>query len=259
MTGPISSTRGLARIGIVVPVSNTNVEPDMTMLAPRGVSIHIVRSGGYDVDQVPDEKQMRQYSDTPIDEVIERILPARPHVVLYACTSATLAQGPAYDLTFRRKIEDLSGVPAVTAAGAVVEAMDTLGVVRFAFASPYVRSLNDLAIEFLESSGRRCVGRFDVPLPLGNDEVAAVSPQEVTEFAVRADCPDAEAIVLSCTDLRAAEAIEEIEKRLGKPVITSNQALLYAGLRRLGLSCAASPLAGHRLSRAHSSGATLTA
>ena len=51
-------TRGLARCGIVVPVSNTNLEPDMMLLAPAGVSMHFARAGGYDVDQIPDENHI---------------------------------------------------------------------------------------------------------------------------------------------------------------------------------------------------------
>ena len=58
-------TRGRARLGVVVPFSNTNLEPDMMMLCPPGVSVHFARAGGYDLDAVPDENQMRHYSDAP--------------------------------------------------------------------------------------------------------------------------------------------------------------------------------------------------
>ena len=80
---------------------------------------------------------------------------------------------------------------------------------------------------------------------LGNEEVGALTPEEVTALAERADADEAEAIVLSCTDMRAAEAVTEIEGRLGKPVVTSNQALVVWGLRRLGLSFETSPLKDH--------------
>lgn len=251
-------SRGLARLGVVVPVTNTNLEPDMMMLAPEGVSVHFAHAGGYDIDAIPDEKQMRQYSDTPADDVVDALRICRSDVILYGCTSATLAQGPDYDRAFRRRIEQRTGIPAITAASALVDALADLGVERFAFSSPYVATLNDLALAFIESSGPRCVGRADAPTPLGNREVAALTPGDVIALAEQADRDDAEAVVLSCTDMRAAEAVREIERRLGKPVVTSNQAIMYRALSRLGIPFDSSPLRHHLLVRRQAETAAAT-
>ena len=240
-------TRGRARIGVVVPFSNTNLEPDMAMLCPPGVSVHVARAGGYDLEAIPDEHQMRRYSDAPFEEAVDCLLGCRPDIVLYGCTSATLAQGPEFDAGFRRRIEEHAAVPAVTAACAVIEALQDLDVERFAFSSPYVPSLNDLAVSFIEAFGFRCVGRADAGAPLGNDEVAALTPEDVMALAGEADCAPAEAIVLSCTDMRAAEAVPAIEASRDKPVVTSNQAMMHAALKRLGISPDESGLRRHRL------------
>ena len=242
-------SRGRARIGIVVPVSNSNLEPDMTMLAPPGVSLHFTRAGGYDVDKIPDEKQMQHYSDTPADELFTGLKQCGAEIILYGCTSATLAQGPDYDSRFRHHIEALTGLPALTAADCLVRTLKALGIARFAFASPYVASLNDLAIGFLGSFALTCVSRYDAPLALGNPEVAAVTPDEIVKIAASVDHTDAEAIVLSCTDYRATEAIDEIERITNKPVITSSQATLMLALNRLGISTEESPLANHLATR----------
>ena len=240
-------TRGRARIGVVVPFSNTNLEPDMMMLCPPGVSIHFARSGGYDVDAIPDEHQMRRYSEAPFEEAVDSLRACRPDVMLYGCTSATLARGPEFDAGFRRRIESRIAAPTVTAASAVIEALRDLAVERFAFSSPYVSSLNDLAVSFIESFGFRCVGRADAGVPLGNDEVAALTPEDVMTLAGEADCAGAEAIVLSCTDMRAAEAVPAVEARRDKPVVTSNQAMMHAALKRLGISPDECALRRHRL------------
>ena len=65
-----SQSRGRARLGIVVPFSNTNLEPDMQMLRPSGVSLHFARAGGYDLDEVPDSNQMRQFALASLEEVV---------------------------------------------------------------------------------------------------------------------------------------------------------------------------------------------
>lgn len=240
-------TRGLAKLGIVVPVSNTNLEPDMAMLAPAGVSLHFARAGGYDVDEIPDEHQMHQYAEAGADEAVDSLQLCAPDIILYGCTSATLARGPAFDEQFRCNIERRTGTVAVTAAGAVVRALTDLGASRFAFTSPYVATLNELAIGFIESCGFACVGREDAPRPLGNAQVAATSPEQVIAMAEAANTADADAIVISCTDFRATEAVPEIEQRLGKPVVTSNQAMMYAALQRLRMSAGTSPLGEHLL------------
>ena len=125
---------------------------------------------------------------------------------------------------------------AMTAAGALVHALQTIGVKRIGFASPYVPSLNDEAIAFLASEGFETVSRADVEGDLGNEGQGALTPEDVAELAHRANSAEAEAIVLSCTDMRSVEAIDRLETELGKPVITSNQAMMFqtAQLASLG-------------------------
>ncbi|MFK7802780.1 MAG: Asp/Glu racemase [Anaerolineae bacterium] len=230
-------SRGRARLGIVVPFSNTNLEPDMQMLRPNGISLHFARAGGYDLDEVPDSDQIRGFALASLDEVITSLAAARPNVYIYGCTSATLAHGPEFDQEFAQKISDMvDGKPAITAAGALVLALKTLGAKNIGFSSPYVEALNEEAIEFLGKSGFETVSSAYVGEDLGNQGQGEVTPERVVELGLAADSPQAEAIVLSCTDMRAVEAIEELEQRLGKPVVTSNQALMFAAAKLLNLT-----------------------
>lgn len=246
--GPWPS-RGRARLGIVVPMSNINLEPDMVLLRPPGVSLHFGRAGGYDLDQVPDSDQMRNFAEASLDEVLALLLPARPDVLLYGCTSATLAQGPDYDSAFAAKLSKRAGVPAVTAAGAVVEALKDLGLERVGFASPYTEALNEEAARFLTESGIEVGAKAYVGEDLGNYGQGALQPEAVYQLGLGADHDRAEGLVLSCTDLRAVEVIEDLEAAIGKPVVTSNQALMYAALKRLNLDAEAAPLPGRLFAR----------
>lgn len=249
MSSEYSHSRGRARIGVVVPVTNTNLEPDMQLLRPHGASIHFARSGGYDIDAIPDEKQMQQYSDAAYEEVVDQLKHCRSDIILYGCTSATLAQGPAFDKEFRDLIEQHTSIPAITAASSLIEAMTDLGIKNFAFTSPYVSSLNDYAVSFIEDYGFCCVSRLDTPAPLSNNAVAEITPEQVLEMAMEVNNDSAEAIVLSCTDMRATEAVQAIEQQLGKPVITSNQAMMHVALKRLAIPHRDSQINGHLLSQ----------
>ena len=236
LPGPdAQSSRGVARIGAVVPVSNTNFEPDMVMLRPAGVSLHFMRAGGYDLDEIPDSDQMRRFAAASLDPVLEALGAARPDVVLYGCTSATLCHGPQYDAEFRARIEAKAGVAAVTAAGALVEALADLGVRSVGFCSPYTERLNSEAGDFLAASGFGVVHGAYIGEDLDNYGQGALMPDAVFDLGVRADHVDADAVVLSCTDMRAVEVIERLEDALDKPVVTSNQAIMHAAIKRLGL------------------------
>lgn len=231
----ITTSRGRARIGVLVPFTNCNLEADMALLRPEGVSFHYARLGGYDLEAVPDAGQMAGLGAASLDEPLRLLSGARPDVVLYGCTSATLTHGRAFDRELAARIQEESGAQTVTAAGALVHALRTLDIKRIGFASPYVSEINDLAIAFLADAGTETVSRADIGVTLGNYGQGELTPEEVQALALRADSDEAEAVVLSCTDMRAVEVVERLEAMLEKPVITSNQAMLFEAVQRLDL------------------------
>ncbi len=235
------ASRGRARIGVLVPFTNTNLEPDMALLCPPGASLHFTRLGGYDEDEIPDAEQMAGLGAASLDEELRLLAGVKPDVVLYGCTSATLTHGVAFDRELAAKISALSGAQTVTAAGALVFALQSLGVERIAFASPYVAQINEQAIGFLADAGFRTVSQAEVTETLDNTGQGALTPEAVYELGLRADSAEAEVLVLSCTDMRSVEVIAELEGALGKPVVTSNQAMMFQTLGLLGIE---EPLVG---------------
>ena len=231
----ITPSRGRARIGVLVPFTNTNLEADMAFLRPEGVSFHFARLGGYDLEAVPDAGQMAGLGTASLEEPLRLIAGVRPDIILYGCTSATLTHGSTFDRELAARIRDSAGAHSVTAAGALVHALRTLEIKRIGFASPYVAEINDLAVAFLAESGIETVSRADIGMQLGNYGQGELTPDEVFELGKRADSGQAEAVVLSCTDMRSIEIVERLEADLGKPVITSNQAMLFEALQMLGI------------------------
>ena len=228
-----SESRGRGRIGVVVPFSNTNLEPDLMLLRPPGVSLHFARAGGYDLDEIPDSNQMREFALSSLEDVIASLRATRPDLILYGCTSATLSHGPQFDREFTQHIQNMAGVPAVTAAGALVEALHANNIKRIAFGSPYVEQLVREAVAFLSASEIEAVSTAHFESELSSYGQSELSPEQVFELGLRADSPKAEALVLSCTDMRAVEVIDRLEYKLDKPVITSNQALMRSAMVRL--------------------------
>lgn len=228
-------SRGRARFAVLVPFTNVNLEPDMVLMRPGGVSLHFARLGGYDAEVIPDDAQMQQLGDSDLDEPLRLIMAVKPDVILYGCTSATLTHGPTFDRELAERIKATSGAQTVTAASALVHGLRTLGVRRVGFASPYVSAINDMAVDFLAQSGVETLQRSECGEALGNSEQGALEPQSVYELGVAADHPDVEAIVLSCTDMRSVEVIARLEATLGKPVVSSNQAMMFQSMQLAGV------------------------
>ena len=223
------------KIGVLVPYTNCNLEPDMMLMRPPGCTLHFERLGGYDVDEIPDSGQMAGLGASDISETLRLIAGVRPAAVLYGCTSATLTHGSEFDRDLAAKIKAVSGAVSLTAAGSLVAAIRALKATKVCFASPYVGEINDQAEAFLADEGIDVISRADVGKDLGNYGQGELTPDEVFDLAIKADHPDAQAVVLSCTDMRSVEAVSRIEAKLQKPVVSSNQAMMFCLMRELNL------------------------
>jgi len=235
ISAPPGNRRAKQRIGVLDPYTNTNLEPDLQMMAPPDVSFHFTRIGGYSQKHVPDADEMARMGGGEISKALELIIGCRPDAILYGCTSATLAHGRDFDIALAAEIRAATGAVSFTAAGAIISALRTLDVEKVALATPYNGEINDRTVRFLASNGHETVASAKMKGELLSHEQGAITPDQVYELARRADHKDAQAIVLACTDLRAVEAISRIEEALNKPVISSNQAMMFAILSTFDL------------------------
>jgi len=162
---------------------------------------------------------------------------ARVDVIAYGCTTGSFYRGPGWDREMLGLIAREAGVPAVATTPSVVEALRAFGARRLSVATPYPEWNNERLRAYLEAQ------RFEVlnvegdpgAAAAGNQGINDQSPESVVEFAARACRGDADALLCSCTAWRSVEAIDALERRTGKPVVTSNQATIWAALRALGL------------------------
>lgn len=228
-------SRGRARIGVLVPFTNVNMESDLNLMRPDGVSFHFTRMGGYDADEIPDAEQMAGLGASVLDEPLGLLIGVRPGLIMYGCTSATLTHGTQFDRDLAAQIKSLSGAQTVTAAGALVFALKSLGARNVAFGSPYTPDINEAAIAFLVDSGLNIHSTAGVSEELGNYGQTELTPDDVYALGLRAVKEGADALALSCTEMRSVETINRLESELKLPVVTSNQAMLYQAMSLLNL------------------------
>ncbi len=220
-----------AKIGLIIPSTNTVNEPEFWRMAPDGVSIHSARA--MLLGAASEESYFKMAA--AVDGAAEELATTEVDVVAYGCTSGSIIC-PLPQLV--KNMSELTGKPAVATAGAVVAALRAMNIKRVAVGTPYVDFVNQSEKVFLEDYGFTVTSLQGLDLGHTQEErrgIGRVPPEVVYRLARAIDRPDADAIFISCTNLATIEIIEEIEQELGKPVITSNQATFWACLRVLGL------------------------
>jgi maleate isomerase len=213
------------QLGVIVPSFNTTMEYEFWRMAPPGISIHSSRIAH---TEDTDEAFLHMVQVAP--EAAQLLAHAKVKAILFACTAASFVR-PGIDQEVIRNIEAATQTPTTTTATAIKEALDQLGVKAVSIASPYPQELNDLLAKYLQSFGFKIVSQkgLNVECP------AFLPPSHAYQVAKDVNRKETEAIVISCTNFRSLEVVEQLEKELGKPVISSNTAAMWGLLRLAGI------------------------
>ena len=150
----------------------------------------------------------------------------------YACTSCSFIRGVAGERDQTEAMHTAGAPAATTASGAIVDALSHLGAQRVVAATPYNHELTGRFESFLQESGLS-VSRI-ANLDLEHD-IRRVPYEQTIDMILAADREDADAICIACTNLPTYEAIAPLEAKLGKPVVSANQALMWSLLRHAGV------------------------
>jgi maleate cis-trans isomerase len=218
----------MGRIGLLVPSSNTTVEPEFYRALPRSVTLHTARL--FLTRITPDsilnmvgemEAQARLLASADVD------------VIVLGATAPSFLNGLGYDRELITKIQQATGKTATTTSTALVQAINHVGAARIALASAYEEKVNAIAASFLQASGIKVVAMKGLAL-VDNLVVGRLGADTAYDLALQVDHKDADAIVLSCTNWPSMDAIERIERATGKPVISTTQASIWAALRAIG-------------------------
>ncbi len=220
------------KIGLIVPSTNTVNEPEFWRMAPEGVTIHTARVL---LKGKATEESYFQMADA-LSDAAESLGTAEVDVVAYGCTSGSIICPLPQMLD---QMGSRTNTSATAAAGAVIAALRAFGIKRVAVATPYVDFVNDSEDKFLVDHDFEVTNLLGLKLGETQEErrgIGRVPPEQVYRMARAVDTPSAQAIFISCTNLATIDVIETIERDLGKPVITSNQACFWACMRLMGLN-----------------------
>jgi maleate isomerase len=214
--------------GILVPSTNTTCEIEFCRLPPD-LQVHTARLGkGGNTPFSPSLDADVAYQSKLLGD-------ARVEVIALAQTSASLFADD-YDAVTVKRMTEASGVPSLTSAQAIGRALRALGTLRIAMATPYSQGVIERAKLYYETKYGMTVVASE---SLGATDSYAIGKMDAgmaqAAFS-RIDCPDIDALVVPGGNFPTMDCIAPWEQQFGKPVITTNQAAVWAILRAMGIS-----------------------
>lgn len=217
------------RVGLLVPSSNTVMEPDFYRGLPDWASLHTGRM--FLEDTTADgERRMLDAFAMPAAEAVATL---HPDVVVFGCTSAGALRGDAADRQLCARIAGVTGADTISVIASLRAAIQRHGARRVGVITPYVDELNRAITASIQAGGVEVVGVHGLGID-DNVRIAEVTPDEIVDFAcVVLGGQPIQALVVSCTNFRALEALPALKDAMGVPVVTSNQAALEAVLTRI--------------------------
>jgi maleate isomerase len=216
------------RIGLIILASDFNAEQDLRRMLPVDVEVFTNRV----LNKNPLTLENLRGMTGDISRAATGILPgAELDVIIYGCTSGTIAIGAD-------QIEQLlhtvrPGIPVTNPVNAALAAFKQLNAHKISILTPYILELNQAMLEHFENQG------LDISSMTGlgfedDIDIAGIPPEILLQVAQQVCDPQADALFISCTSLRLTSVIEKIEQAIGKPVVSSNQAMVWHSLKLIG-------------------------
>ena len=218
------------RIGLIVPSSNTTMEVDFYRNLPIGVTLHTDRM--YLTETLLDQE--KSMVDDYLMPAVRNLATIKSDVIVFGCTSGGTLNGIGYEGVVSARIKKVINNPIIMVINAVKKVLKEIGCSRIGIFTPYVKNLHSLIEQNLIYDGLSIVKSYGLGI-ISNLDIGAIEPGRIKEMALEyfKGLDDMECLFISCTNFRAAEVADDISLKIGKPVVTSNQAALKIALSML--------------------------
>ncbi len=233
-----------AKIGVIIPSTNTSVEYDCQRVIPRGVTWHFSRFLIEHADLSDDDNFMKflDMLRQTIGASIASLMTCKPDHVMMGMSAETFWGGIKGNDGFVDRIQEMVGhdTGLTTGANAVIAALGALGVPgnankTVAVITPY-QPIGDKNVHlFFEDSGYNVKHVAGLRCENAHDAIALVPDHQVMDIVRQVDGDDIDANIQVGTNLSTATTFPVIEKWLGKPVLPINVATAWHALRSCGV------------------------
>ena len=217
------------RIGLLALSTDLTIERDFQSIC-HSLPINLFVNRIHNENPLTKENLLKMYDQ--LESITEKILPGEKiNTVAYGCTSGTIAIG---EDKVKEKIQLAKpGCHVTTPITSAIKAFNKMNVKKIAVFTPYPESVNETISEYLIKKNINVVSFSTFNLDLDVD-FARVDPKYLSEILTKLNINDADALFVSCTALPALEILDEVEKKINKPVFSSNQTLIWDTIRSVG-------------------------
>ncbi len=216
-----------ARVGLIIPSSNRLTEPHFRAYMPDDIGIHVTRL------------QMTGRHSKPLDVLAKEVeiaasslADAKCDVIVFHCTGNSMEHGSAGEKVLLDAVRSQSDAVALTTAQAVIDALKAVSIKKLVLISPYEQETNDHEIDYLRDFGFQTLHDVALKVPMSKGYLS-VPPSRWIDVVKDNQRDDADGYFLSCTNTTQIDVVERVERMLGKPVVNSNQATIWACLKAL--------------------------
>ncbi len=225
------------KFGVIIPSTNTIVEPEFYRMTVPGVTPHVSRIHIRDQNLSSDEafENLLQQIRVEIEYAVQRVMTAEPDYMVMGMSAETFWDGVEGNRKFTKQISDWAhGLKVATGAEACERALKLFNVKKIGVVTPYqpvgdknvVRFFSDLGFEVAAIKGFRCPTAISI---------AHVTQDELRNALMEVNKSDVDALVQVGTNLSMVSLADEAERWLGKPVIAINAATYWMALRDNGI------------------------
>jgi len=210
------------RIGLITLASDFRIEKDFNnLIYGKDIDLFCNRIKCY--NPLTNETLKKMADD--ITDVTKEILPdQRLDCVAYGCTSGSIAAG--YDSICEKVNKAKPNTKVSTPITAAIKGMKKLGIKNLSIFTPYTSEINDSVADFFNKENFKIndMNYFDIASDL---DIGKVDSNHLFSVLKKIDLSKSDALFVSCTALPVLSLINDLEKELNKPVISSNQALIW--------------------------------
>jgi maleate cis-trans isomerase len=215
--------------GVLIPSTNTTVEIEYSRLLPPSLQFHVGRLLTSGTGPFSPSK------DEDVDYQSRLLGTAKVEVISLAQTSASLFADD-YDANVTRRMSAAAGgVPAITSAQAVGQAVRALGAKRIALVSPYSQPVIERAKHYYESKFALSVVALEGFAATDSYMIGKLGPENARDAFARINRPEIECFVVPGGNFPTMSFVPAWEREFGKPVITTNAAALWAMMAIMGV------------------------
>ena len=225
------------KVGLIALSTDQTIESDFNNIC-KNLPLDIFINRIHNQNPLTKENLLKMQND--LESVTNKILPdEKVNTIAYGCTSGTIAIG---EKNVKEKI--LSAKPGcyvTTPVTSAMKAFQKMNIKKIALFTPYPDAVNKTILDYFTKKNIEVLSFASLNLNL-DSEFANVDPNYILEISSKLETKNADALFISCTALPVLNIINQLEQKIQKPVLSSNQTLIWDTIRSVGYK---SPIKGY--------------